>query len=75
MMGTAFLFVHVKYSDCGHKFYITRRLLKLEPMKRIPEDTRKRLSLIGALCSVRVAKKNIAMFGWTMDKMTIWRAV
>ena len=44
-------------------------------MKRIPEDTRKRLGLIGSLCSFRVAKKIIAMFGWTMDKMTIWRAV
>jgi len=67
--------LQVKCSNCGHKFYITRRLLMLEPMKRIPEDTRKRLGLIGSLCSFRVAKKIIGMFGWTIDKMTIWRAV
>jgi len=67
--------LQIKCSDCKHRFYITRKLLGIEPMKRIPEDTRKKLGLIGSLCSFRVAKKIIGMFGWTIDKMTIWRAV
>lgn len=67
--------LQVQCSSCRHKFYLTRKLLGIEPMKRIPEQTRRKLGLIGSLASFRVARKIISMFGWTIDKMTIWRAV
>lgn len=67
--------LQVQCKCCGHKFYITRELLGIERKKRIPKSTRIRLGLIGALASFRVAKKIISMFGWSLDKMTIWRAV
>ena len=67
--------LQVQCSSCKHKFYLTRKLLGIEPMKRIPEQTRRKLGLIGSLASFRIARKIISMFGWTIDKMTIWRAV
>ena len=60
---------------CGHKMYLTRKLLGMEPMKRIPAETYRRLGLVGSLTSYRVAKKIVSMFGWTVDKMTIWKSV
>lgn len=67
--------LQVQCSDCKHKFYITRELLGIEKRKRIPEQTRRQLGLIGSLTTFRVAEKIIRMFGWTIDKMSIWRAV
>jgi len=60
---------------CGHKFYITRRLLGIEPKRRVPLETYRRLGLLGALMSYRVAEKVGKMFGWAVDKMTVWGAV
>jgi len=67
--------LQVQCCECKHKFYITRKLLDLDKRKRIPEHTRKQLALIGSLTSFRVAQKIITMFGWAIDKMSIWRAV
>ncbi len=67
--------MQVQCKACGHKFYITRKLLGLEPMKRIPDETRRKLGLLGSLTTFRVAEKVISMFGWTVDKMTVWRSV
>jgi hypothetical protein len=60
---------------CGHKQYITRTLLGIEPRERIPEETRRKLALMGALTSYRVSEKFGKMFGWAIDKMTIWKSV
>jgi hypothetical protein len=67
--------LQVQCKRCGSKQYITRTLLGLEPMQRIPTETRKRLALIGALTSYRVSEKIGKMFGWAVDKMTIWKSV
>ena len=67
--------LQVQCKGCGHKFNITRKLLGIEPMKRIPAETYRKLGLVGSLTTYRVAKKVVSMFGWTVDKMTIWKAV
>lgn len=60
---------------CGSKQYITRTLLGMESRKRVPEETRRKLALMGALTSYRVSEKFGKMFGWAIDKMTIWKSV
>lgn len=60
---------------CGHKQYITRTLLGMASNQRIPEATRRKLALMGALTSYRVSAKIGQMFGWAVDKMTIWQCV
>jgi len=67
--------LQVQCQACGHKFYLTRRLLGLEHHERIPQAIYRKLGLIGSLASYRVASKIISTFGWTVDKMTIWKAV
>jgi predicted nucleic-acid-binding Zn-ribbon protein len=67
--------LQVQCKSCGHKMYITRFLLGVMPRKRIPDQTVKRLGLIGALTTYRVANKIVGMFGITLDKMNIWRCV
>ena len=60
---------------CGSKQYITRMLLGMEPKKRVPDETRRKLALMGALTSYRVSAKIGKIFGWAVDKMTIWKSV
>ncbi len=60
---------------CGHKMYITRKLLGVEPKVKVPQETVRKLGLLGALTSFRVAQKIVGMFGWMLDRMTIWRSV
>jgi len=60
---------------CGSKLSITRKLLGIEPKKRIPAEIYRKLGLLGSLTSYRVAEKIGGMFGWAVDKMTIWSAV
>lgn len=67
--------MQVQCKRCGHKFYITRKLLGMEPMKRIPADTYRKLGLMGSLTTYRVAEKIVRMFGWSVDKMTVWKSV
>ena len=67
--------LQVKCKQCGSKQYITRMLLGLEPKKRIPDETRRKLALIGALTTYRVSEKIGKMFGWAVDKMTVWKSV
>jgi len=67
--------LQVECKECGSKQYITRALLGMAPRKRVPEDTRRKLALLGALTSYRVAEKFGKMFGWAIDKMTIWKSV
>ena len=47
----------------------------MEPMQRIPVDTYRKLGLIGSLTTYRVAEKIVTMFGWAVDKMTVWKSV
>jgi hypothetical protein len=67
--------LQVLCKKCGHKFYITRTLLGIEPKKRIPSETYRKLGLLGSLTTYRVAEKIGSMFGWAVDKMTVWGAV
>jgi hypothetical protein len=67
--------LQVLCKGCGRKLYITRRLLGIEANKRIPAETYRKLGLIGSLTTYRVSEKIGNMFGWAVDKMTIWRAV
>ena len=67
--------LQVQCKKCGHKQYITRGLLGMESMKRVPDETRRKLALVGALSSYRVSEKIGKMFGWAVDKMTIWKSV
>jgi len=67
--------IQVQCKSCGHKMYLTRKILKIAPRKKIPAQTIRKLGLIGALTTFRVAKKIVGMFGWELDKMTIWRSV
>src|SRR5664279_1996855 len=60
---------------CGSKMYITRKLLGMEPKQRIAAEVYRKLGLLGSLTSYRVAEKIGGMFGWAVDKMTIWSAV
>jgi hypothetical protein len=60
---------------CGSKLYLTRKLLGMEPRQRIADDIRRKLGLLGALTTFRVGEKIANMFGWAVDKMTIWNAV
>jgi hypothetical protein len=61
--------------QCGRKMSIIRKLLGVEPKKRIPAETYRKLGLLGSLTTYRVAEKIGGMFGWAVDKMTVWKAV
>jgi len=67
--------LQIQCKECGHKINITRKLLGIEPMKRIPKEVYRKLGLIGSLTTYRVAKKIVSMFGWAVDKKTIWKSV
>jgi len=67
--------LQVKCKRCGHKMYITRKLLGVEPKVKVPQETVRKLGVLGALTSFRVAQKIVGMFGWVLDRMTIWRSV
>jgi hypothetical protein len=67
--------LQVRCKRCEHKFYITRILLGIEPHKRVPAETYRKLGLLGCLTTYRVAEKIGKMFGWAVDKMTVWSAV
>ena len=67
--------LQVQCKRCGSKMYITRKLLGMKPMKRIAPEIYRKLGLLGSLTTFRVAEKIGGMFGWSVDKMTIWNAV
>lgn len=67
--------LQLQCKQCGSKQYITRMLLGMGPRKMIPEETRHKLALMGALTSYRVSEKIGRMFGCAVDKMTIWKSV
>ena len=67
--------LQVQCKRCRSKMYITRKLLGMQPMKRIAPEIYRKLGLLGSLTTFRVAEKIGCMFGWALDKMTIWRAV
>jgi transposase-like protein len=67
--------LQIACKHCGSKFYITRKLLGMKPKKRIAAEISRKLGLLGSLTTFRVAEKIGKMFGWSVDKMTIWSAV
>lgn len=76
IFGSLNLFqLQVQCKNCGHKMYLTRKLIGVAPRKRIPLDTIRKLGMIGALTTFRVAKKIVGMFGIVLDKMTVWHSV
>ncbi len=76
ILQAVFLYqLQVQCKCCGHKFFITRSLLGLEKRARILPDTIKKLGLIGALTTFRVAEKITSLFGMALDKMSLWRSV
>ena len=46
--------LQVQCSACGHKCYLTRRLLGMERQERIPKAVYRKLGLVWALASYRV---------------------
>jgi len=60
---------------CGSKLYLTRKLLGMAPKQRIAPAIQRKLGLLGALTTFRVGEKIANMFGWAVDKMTIWKSV
>lgn len=76
IFGSLNLFqLQVQCKNCGHKMCLTRKLLGVAPRKKIPLDTIRKLGMIGALTTFRVAKKIVGMFGIVLDKMTVWHSV
>ncbi len=67
--------MQVQCSSCGTKLSIGRTLLELDPYQRVAPEVRRKLGLLGALTTVRVAETFMATFGAAIDKMTIWRTV
>lgn len=67
--------LQVQCCKCGRKQSITRMLLGMEPRQRVPEETRRKLALMGSLTSFRISEKISRMFGCAVDKMTIWKSV
>jgi len=67
--------LQIQCKICNCKMYLTRKLLGIAPRKRIPLDTIRKLGMIGALTTFRVAKKIVGMFGVVLDKMTVWHSV
>lgn len=67
--------LQVVCKHCGSKQYLTRKLLGMEPKQRIASAIQRKLGLLGALTTFRVGEKVANMFGWSVDKMTIWNAV
>jgi hypothetical protein len=67
--------LQVVCKHCGSKMYLTRKLLGMEPKQRIAAEIQRKLGLLGALTTFRVGEKIANMFGWSVDKMTIWSAV
>ena len=67
--------LQIQCKRCGSKMYILRKLLGMEAKKRIAPEIYRKLGLLGSLTTFRVAEKIGRMFGWSVDKMTIWKAV
>lgn len=67
--------LQVRCKRCGRKIYLLRKLLGVEQKVKVPRETVRKLGLLGALASYRVAQKIVGMFGWALDRMTIWRSV
>ena len=67
--------LQIQCKKCGKKMFITRTLLGIERQKQIPFQTIRQLGLMGALASYRVCEKICNLFGWQLNKMTVWRSV
>jgi len=67
--------LQIKCNVCGHKFYLTRKLLGLAPMQRIPTKLVRKFALTAALATYRSSKKIINMFAYKISKSTLWRSV
>ncbi len=67
--------MQIQCSGCGHKLSITRMRLGLDPDQRIAPGIRRKLGLLGALTTFRVAETFTVTVGLAINKMTIWRSV
>jgi len=67
--------LQIQCKTCGHKMFITRKLLEICRYQKMSQSTMKILALIGSLASFRVSKKILGMFNIPLNKITIWRCV
>lgn len=67
--------IQVQCKKCGSKKNITRELFGIKSRILWPEDTIKRLALIGALSPYRVSEKVCRYMGCKLNKTTVWRSV
>jgi len=67
--------LQVKCKRCGYKMYLVCRLWGVDLKTKVPQETVRKLGLLGALASYRVSKQIVGMFGWALDRMTIWCSV
>lgn len=68
--------LQVLNQDTGSRVYVTRKLLGIEPCKRIPLITKKYFGIMGALAPLRVVNKFMSLFtGTSVSLMTIVRSI
>ena len=67
--------LQIQCKTCGHKMFITRKLLEICRYQKMSQSTIKILALIGSLASFRVSKKILGMFNIPLNKITVWRCV
>lgn len=68
--------LQVVNQDNGSRVFVTRKLLGIEPCKRIPLITKKYFGIMGALAPLRVVNKFMSLFtGTAVSLMTIVRSI
>lgn len=67
--------LQIQCKTCGHKMFITRKLLEICRYQKMSQSTMKILALIGSLASFRVSEKILGMFNIPLNKITVWRCV
>lgn len=67
--------LQVQCKCCKKKMYITRKLLGLNPRQRVSHEVRRKLALMGALCSYRCVQTILRSFGSSISKTTVWKSV
>jgi len=67
--------LQIQCKTCGHKMFITRKLLEICRYQKMSRSTMKIFALIGSLASFRVSEKILGMFNIPLNKITVWRCV
>lgn len=67
--------MQIQCKECGHKMFITRKLLGICKYRKMSGTTERILAMIGSLTTFRVSEKLLGMFNIRLDKITVWRCV